>query len=174
MSLPKDAIELRTDAGTLVFQIFRRYPNEGVTEFQVSCELEAKFGGYLPERFRATFYQGDLARLAGYLEVHLEPARMKRENAGTTWNESKSFAEPFLTLGMEFTIGVDGGDPPATDDGELSITVMINCGSPGMDKPNCYFGFESCVLIEDLGKFCSAIRKLEGGENLGKTERQTT
>jgi len=164
MSFLQDSAEFKTDAGTLVFRVRRRFREEGVTEFDVSCDLEAKFASYLPKSFIGTFYRGDLSRFANYLEGNCGFFALKEEAVCSFPKVLIPSPRPFLTHGLEFTVRAMGGDIYSWSEGELNILFLINCGPSIEGAANSYFGFQSCMALVDLREFCDSIRKVENEE----------
>jgi len=140
-------LELKLDAGVLLFSPFMICEDDGVFDFNVSCIFDGKFSGFLPGNFFCRLHRNDIERLIAYFDCHINLLMVGE------WCESTSY----VPLESDLQIKALDGDVIDCSDGEFSINILFNCGKGAKGTTNTYFGFETVVEISDLSKFCHGL-----------------
>lgn len=149
-------VELKSNAGVLLFCSEGVFLSEGIIDFSVRCKLHGKYSGLLDRVFSCRLYKGDISRLLGCYE---------RCVAAVVHGK---FIEPFfyMPLDNDFQIGFLAGEAEGRDDGYFFVSFMFNLGGKDDESSNVYFGFEADIDFVDMKRFCDELDFVFRGEGV--------
>jgi len=139
---------LETDGYQVVFELkSMKEADEDVVDAIIEFRLDSRLGNLSIKSVPNFIYKKDLEDLIKYFENHIDSLQ----------KDQFSTSEVFITYGLGFQIQAFAGEAISPEDGEFTISFVVNLGQADEDSSRTWIGGESVITFEKIRNFTKAI-----------------